>query len=192
MADLRELMLEELKKSTVIQTSSIDETEELLDTGLEKNEDNILAAALAYLDNKGYRRRVDNIEFAMNMIMESSEGYDTVIVKQKRVVETNLFEEATIEDLRDAMGVCNLETVTAIHTKLERMANRQYEYALEFLDEIKVEAERPKGKLGGDFESMEELLNRYAKNGWELDKIYGEPRGKVIRTYLIFKREKMD
>ena len=108
------------------------------------------------------------------------------------MVETNHFEEATIEDLRDAMGVCNLETVTAIHTKLERMANRQYEYALEFLDEIKVEAERPKGKLGGDFESMEELLNRYAKNGWELDKIYGEPRGKVIRTYLIFKREKMD
>ena len=71
MADLKNLMLEELRKSSLIQTSSIDETEELLDTGLEKNEDNILAAALAYLDNKGYRRRSDNIDFAKNMIMES-------------------------------------------------------------------------------------------------------------------------
>ena len=51
MADLKNLMLEELRKSTLIQTSSIDETEEFLDTGLEKNEDNILAAALAYLEN---------------------------------------------------------------------------------------------------------------------------------------------
>ena len=97
MADLKNLMLEELRKSSLIQTSSIDETEEFLDTGLEKNEDNILAAALAYLDNKGYRRRADNIDFAKNMIMESSEGYDTVIIKQKRVVETDLFEGVQAE-----------------------------------------------------------------------------------------------
>ena len=145
MADLKNLMREELRKSSLIQTSSIDETEELLDTGLEKNEDNILAAALAYLDNKGYRRRADNIDFAKNMIMESSEGYDTVIVKQKRVVETDLFEDAGREELQDAMNVCKLETLTAIHTKLERMANRQYEYAVEFVDEIQLEADRPKG-----------------------------------------------
>ena len=31
MADLKNLMLEELRKSSLIQTSSIDETEELLD-----------------------------------------------------------------------------------------------------------------------------------------------------------------
>ncbi|MBR6093943.1 MAG: hypothetical protein IKP92_02835 [Lachnospiraceae bacterium] len=192
MADLKNLMREELRKSSLIQTSSIDETEELLDTGLEKNEDNILAAALAYLDNKGYRRRADNIDFAKNMIMESSEGYDTVIVKQKRVVETDLFEDAGREELQDAMNVCKLETLTAIHTKLERMANRQYEYAVEFVDEIQLEADRPKGKLG-DYVSIENILNDYGSKGWELDRMYGEPKGKgVLRTYLIFKREKMD
>ena len=191
MADLKNLMLEELRKSTLIQTSSIDETEEFLDTGLEKNEDNILAAALAYLDNKGYRRRADNIDFAKNMILESSEGYDTVILKQKRVVETDLFENASREELQDAIDVCKLETLTASHTKLERMANRQYEYAVEFMDEILLEKDRPKGKLG-DYVSIEEKLNEYGQKGWELDRMYGEPRGKTIRTYLIFKREKMD
>ena len=192
MADLKNLMLEELRKSSLIQTSSIDETEEFLDTGLEKNEDNILAAALAYLDNKGYRRRADNIDFAKNMIMESSEGYDTVIIKQKRVVETDLFEGAGREELQDAMDVCNLETLTAIHTKLERMANRQYEYAVEFVEEIQLEKDRPKGKLG-DYVSIENILNEYGGKGWELDRMYGEPKGKgTIRTYLVFKREKMD
>ena len=192
MADLKDLMREELRKSSLIQTSSIDETEELLDTGLEKNEDNILAAALAYLDNKGYRRRADNIDFAKNMIMESSEGFDTVIVKQKRVVETDLFEDASREELQDAMNVVELETLTAIHTKLERMANRQYEYAVEFVDEIQLEKDRPKGKLG-DYVSIENILNEYGGKGWELDRMYGEPKGKgTIRTYLVFKREKMD
>ena len=191
MADLRSLMLEELRKSSVVQTTSVDETEELLDTGLEKNEDNILAAALAYLDNKGYRRRADNIDFAKNMIMESSEGYDTVIVKQKRVVETDLFEGASQEELRDAMSVCELETLTAIHTKLERMANIRYEYAIKALDEINLEENRPKGKLG-DYVSIEEILNEYGGKGWELDRMYGEPRGKGIITYLVFKREIMD
>ena len=192
MADLKDLMREELRKSSLIQTSSIDETEELLDTGLEKNEDNILAAALAYLDNKGYRRRADNIDFAKNMIMESSEGYDTVIVKQKRVVETDLFEDASREELQDAMNVVKLETLTAIHTKLERMANRQYEYAVEFVDEIQLEKDRPKGKLG-DYVPIENILNEYGGKGWELDRMYGEPKGKgTIRTYLVFKREKMD
>ncbi len=191
MADLKNLMLEELRKSTLIQTSSIDETEEFLDTGLEKNEDNILAAALAYLDNKGYRRRADNIDFAKNMIMESSEGYDTVIIKQKRVVETDLFEGAGREELQDAMDVCKLETLTAIHTKLERMANRQYEYAVEFVEEIQLEKDRPKGKLG-DYVSIENVLNEYGKKGWELDRMYADPKGKSTRTYFVFKREIMD
>ena len=191
MADLKNLMLEELRKSSLIQTSSIDETEELLDTGLEKNEDNILAAALAYLDNKGYRRRADNIDFAKNMIMESSEGYDTVIVKQKRVVETDLFEGASREELQDAMDVCKLETLTAIHTKLERMANRRYEYAVEVVEEIQLEKDRPKGKLG-DYRSIESILNDYGAKGWELDRLYSEAKAKTPKTYLVFKREKMD
>ncbi|MBO4775581.1 MAG: hypothetical protein J5515_03105, partial [Lachnospiraceae bacterium] len=68
MADLKKLMLDEIRKNTHIQSSYIDETEELIDTGLEKNEDNLAAVALAYLDEKGYRRRVDNLEIAKQKI----------------------------------------------------------------------------------------------------------------------------
>ena len=54
-----------------------------------------------------------------------------------------------------------------------------------------MEKNRPKGKLG-DYVSIENILNDYGNKGWELDRMYGEPRGKVVRTYLIFKRETMD
>ena len=71
------------------------------------------------------------------------------------------------------------------------MANIRYEYAIKALDEINLEENRPKGKLG-DYVSIEEILNEYGGKGWELDRMYGEPRGKGIRTYLVFKREIMD
>ena len=74
MADLKKLMLDEIRKNTRIQSSYIDETEELIDTGLEKNDDNLTAVALAYLDEKGYRRRVDNLEIAKQKILQTSEG----------------------------------------------------------------------------------------------------------------------
>jgi hypothetical protein len=106
-------------------------------------------------------------------------------------VETDLFEGAGREELQDAMDVCKLETLTAIHTKLERMANRQYEYAVEFVEEIQLEKDRPKGKLG-DYVSIENVLNEYGKKGWELDRMYADPKGKSTRTYFVFKREIMD
>ena len=62
MADLKKLMLDEIRKNTHIQSSYIDETEELIDTGLDKNEDNLNAVALAYLDEKGYRSIAENVD----------------------------------------------------------------------------------------------------------------------------------
>ena len=47
------------------------------------------------------------------------------------------------------------------------------------------------GHLGEEeFKSFEEGLNEYASSGWELNKIFKDP--KTPRLYLVFKREKMD
>ena len=191
MADLKKLMLDEIRKNTRIQSSYIDETEELIDTGLEKTDDNLTAVACAYLDEKGYRRRVDNLEIAKSKILETSEGYDTIIVKKNRIVETNIFEKAMVAELRDALEVCLVNIIYSIHTKIDRLTNKQYEYKVEYVDSLKSESERPKqGHLGAEeFESFEETLNKRAAEGWELDKIQNEPKGN--RVFLVFKREKI-
>lgn len=191
MADLKKLMLDEIQKNAHIQSSYIDETEELIDTGLEKNDDNVTAVALAYLDEKGYRRRVDNLEIAKQKILETSEGFDTIVVKRNRVVETNIFEKATLAELRDALDLCLVNTASSIHTKLDRLTNKQYEYKVVNIESINAEEDRPRiGHLGeGEFESFEETLNKYAAKGWELDKIHTEPKSN--RIFLIFRRENM-
>lgn len=196
MANLKQMMLEEVKKNTLVQTSFVNVTEELIDTGLEKNEENLKAAALNYLEEKGYRKRADNVEMAKQMIMESSEGYDTIIVKQKRVTETDLFENAKASELRDALDICTLETLSVIDSKLERLADKHYEYKVHALDAVRDESERPKkGGLANEFVSLEEVLNNYSKLGWELDQMYPEPKtsnNMNPRTFLVFKREKMN
>lgn len=191
MADLKKLMLDEIRKNTHIQSSYIDETEELIDTGLEKNDDNLTAVALAYLDEKGYRRRVDNLEIAKQKLLETSDGYDTIIVKKNRIVETDIFEKASVSELRDALELCLVNTASSIHTKLDRLTNKQFEYKVAFVESFNLEKDRPKiGHLGeGEFETFEETLNKYAHAGWELDKIQNEAKGNKI--YLIFRREKM-
>lgn len=193
MADLKKVMLEEIRKSSFIQTSSISETEEYIDTGLAKTDENIQMAALNYLDEKGYRRRVDNLEYAKKMILECSEGYDTVIIKRKSIVEQDLFEKAGVNELRDALNVCMLNTMSAMNAKLERMANISYEYKVETIDAFYTEAERPRGHLSGDFETFEELLNRYSQAGWQLDRVQPAPKtgNMPARNLLIFKKEKM-
>ncbi len=193
MADLKKVMLEEIRKSSFIQTSSISETEEYIDTGLAKTEENVQMAAINYLDEKGYRRRADNVEYAKKMILECSEGYDTLIIKRKSIVEQDLFEKAGVNELRDAMNVCMLNTMSAINAKLERMANISYEYRVEVVDRLYTDAERPKGHLSGDFETLEELLNRYSHAGWQLDRIQVDPKNgsNPARTLVIFKKEKM-
>ena len=193
MADLKKIILEEIRKSAFIQTSSVSETEECLHTGLKRTDENIQTAALNYLDEKGYRRRIDNLEYAKKMILECSEGYDTVIIKRKSIVEQDLFEKAGINELRDALNVCMMNTVSAINTKLDRMANISYEYKVEVLERLYTEAERPKGHLTGDFETFEEMLNRNSQAGWHLDRIQTEPKtgSTPARNLVIFKREKM-
>ncbi len=193
MADLKKVILEEIRKSAFIQTSSISETEEYIDTGLPKTEENIQMAALNYLDEKGYRRRVDNLEYAKQMILDCSQGYDTVIIKRKSVTEQDLFEKASINELRDALDVCMMKTMSDINTKLERMANISYEYTTVCVDRLYTEAERPRGHLTGDFETFEELLNRYGKAGWQLDRVQPEPRigNTPARNIVVFRREKM-
>ena len=160
MADLKKLMLDEIRKNTRIQSSYIDETEELIDTGLEKTDDNLTAVACAYLDEKGYRRRVDNLEIAKSKILETSEGYDTIIVKKNRIVETNIFEKATVAELRDALEVCMVNTIYSIHTKIDRLTNKQYEYKVEYVDSIKMEEERPKQDISEQKSSY--LLKRHS------------------------------
>ncbi|MBO4309897.1 MAG: DUF4177 domain-containing protein [Lachnospiraceae bacterium] len=191
MIDLKKLMLDEIRKNTRIQSSYIDETEELIDTGLEINDDNLTVVALAYLDEKGYRRRVDNLEIAKQKILETSAGYDTIIVKKNRIVETNIFEKASPAELKDALDLCLVNTVNSIHTKLDRITNKQYEYKIDSIDSFKTEKERPKqGHLGEEnFVTTEEILNKYAQDGWELDRIQTEPKG--TKMFLIFRREKM-
>lgn len=193
MADLKKVILEEIRKSAFIQTSSISETEEYIDTGLPKTEENIQMAALNYLDEKGYRRRVDNLEYAKQMILDCSQGYDTVIIKRKSVTEQDLFEKASINELRDALDVCMMKTMSDINTKLERMANISYEYTTVCVDRLYTEAERPRGHLTGDFETFEELLNRYGRAGWQLDRVQPEPRigNTPARNIVVFRREKM-
>ena len=116
MADLRKLMLDEIRKNPHIQSTYIDETEELIDTGLEKTEDNLNAVALAYLDEKGYRRISENVDITKKKILELSEEYDTLIVKKNKVVEMEIFEKASIEELKDALEVCLVNTASEIHS----------------------------------------------------------------------------
>ena len=189
MADLKKLMLDEIRKITHIQSSYIDETEELIDTGLDKNEDNLNAVALAYLDEKGYRRIAENVDITKKKILELSEGYDTLIVKKNKVVEMDIFEKASVAELRDALEVCLVNTASEIHSNLKRIADNLYDYKVECVDSIKLEKDRPKKtRLGEeDFESLEETLNRYARKGYEIHKIFPEPKGSKI--ILVFRKD---
>ena len=193
MADLRNIMLEEIRKSAMLQTSLVDVTEELIDTGLEKNEVNIRAVAMSYLDERGYRRIAENIELAKQIIIDESKNYDTIIVKKNRVEETDLFEDASNEELRDALNVCMYETLSSIHTKLDRLVNKQYEYKIEVVDALHVDSDRPKGRLMDDFETFEEIMTRMSSKGWELDQVIKEDKMGTIpaRRFIVFKREKM-
>ncbi|MBR4965699.1 MAG: hypothetical protein IKY53_04315, partial [Lachnospiraceae bacterium] len=163
MADLKKMILEELRKSPNLQTETINEMEEYIDTGLEKTEENIIEVALNYLDEKGYRRRADNLEYAKQMILSCSEDYDTIIVKRKQVVEEDLFENASMNELRDALNLCILNNLNSIQDMVEYLIDVKYEYKVETLLRLYTEDDRPRGHLASDdFETFEELLNRYA------------------------------
>lgn len=195
MANLKQMMLDIIKRNKTIQTSSFDETEELIDTGLPKTEENLQAAAIAYLDERGYRRRFDNVEYAKQMILECSEGYETIIVKQKKVVETNIFDKSGVAELRDAIEVCNADAIMSINEKLDRLINRKYEYKVIMVTKIFMKEEVARKALGTNTEAFEDILNAVAEDGWELDRIYTDDNTNTledVRTYVIFRREKFE
>ena len=102
-------------------------------------------------------------------------------------------KEKIINELRDALNVCMLNTMSAMNAKLERMANMSYEYKVVAVDALYTDAERPRGHLSGDFLTLEELLNKYSQSGWQLDRIQSAPKTGNIpaRNLVIFRKEKM-
>lgn len=167
MANLNGIMYDMIKKSGCITTSNVNEIEEIVDTGLEKTEENIQKVALEYLDEKGYGHGVENLKFAKQHVIESSLFSDTVRVRKKREMVEDLFQESDDEDLEKLMEICNLDSLLKLNDKLDRIINKQYEYAVEVVNDILTEAERPAGSLI-EFESFQMLLNKYAAAGWRV------------------------
>ncbi|MBR3735330.1 MAG: hypothetical protein IKN07_05585, partial [Lachnospiraceae bacterium] len=62
MIDVNQIMFDMIRKSNTVETSNVMEIEEVVDTGLEKNEDNIQKIAIEYLEEKGYSRSVQNMD----------------------------------------------------------------------------------------------------------------------------------
>lgn len=170
MVDVNQIMYDMIKKCNCIETSSVNEIEEVIDTGLEKNEENIQKVALEYLDEKGYARRVDNLDRAKQHIIESSLFSDTVKVRKKREMVEDLLSESDEADLQKLTNICMLDNLLKMNEKLDKIANPRYEYAVEVVDSIMLDSEKPTGTLQ-EFESFSMLLNRYANAGWQVKSI---------------------
>ena len=97
-----------------------------------------------------------------------------------------------MNELRDALNLCILNNLNSIQDMVEYLVDVKYEYKVETLLRLYTEDDRPRGHLASDdFETFEELLNRYADMGYQLDRVI-EPRAGVspARYQIIFKREK--
>lgn len=165
--DVNQLLLDTIKKCGSIKTNSINEIEELVDTGLEKNEDNIYKAAMEYLEEKGYPARGENLIRAKQYIIDCSEGSDTVRVRKKHSFEEDLLADIEDEEIDKLNDVCVLDKLISINEKLDRLTKPRYQYAVEVVDDILTEKDRPKASLQ-QFESFQGLLNRYAEAGWRV------------------------
>ena len=143
MVDINQVMFEMIRRSNSVTTSSVNEIEEIVDTGLEKTEDNIQKIAMEYLDEKGYARSVQNMDMAKKHITESSAYYDTVRVRKTRRMVEDLLQEAQPEELEKLMDVCLLDNLMKVGEKLDMIANRRVDYAVEVVDEIQLDSEKP-------------------------------------------------
>ena len=170
MVDTRRILYDLINRSNSFDTTSINEIEEVVDYGLEKTEENIQKVALEYLDEKGFARRIDNLDRAKQHVMESSEYSDTVCVRKKREIAEDLLLEAEEDDLHKLADACILDKVQHIDEKLTRLAYPRYEYTVEVLDAFLFESDRGQGSLK-EFESFEMLLNRYASSGWRVHNV---------------------
>lgn len=167
MVDINQIMYDMIKKCNCIETSSVNEIEEVIDTGLEKTEENIQKVALEYLDEKGYARRIDNLDRAKQHIIESSLFSDTVKVRKKREMVEDLLSEADEIELQKLTNICMLDNLLKMNEKLDKLANPKFEYAVEVVNDVLTDADKPSGSLQ-EFESFGMLLNRYSQAGWRV------------------------
>lgn len=161
------MLLETIKKCGSIETNSVNEIEELIDTGLEKTEENVQKAAMEYLEEKGYAFREDNLVRAKQYILDSSNGSDTVRIRKKHSIEEDLLADVEENELDKLNSICVLDKLVSINEKLDRLTNPRYQYAVEVVDDILTEKDRPQASLQ-QFESFQSLLNRYAEAGWRV------------------------
>lgn len=165
--DVNQMLLETIKKCGSIETNSVNEIEELIDTGLEKTEENVQKAAMEYLEEKGYAFREDNLVRAKQYILDSSNGSDTVRIRKKHSIEEDLLADIEENELDKLNSICVLDKLVSINEKLDRLTNPRYQYAVEVVDDILTEKDRPQASLQ-QFESFQSLLNRYAEAGWRV------------------------
>ena len=170
MISASQVMYDLIKKSNSFSTVTVNEVEEVVDTGLPKTEDNIQKVALEYLDEKGFARRVDNLDRAKQHVIDSSQFSDTVCVRMKREMNEDLLSDCEDEDLLKLVEASLLDKLTRVDEKLIKLSCPRYEYAVEIVSDILTDADKSQGSLS-EFESFEMLLNRYASAGWKVKSI---------------------
>ncbi len=170
MIDTRRVLYDMISKSHSFETTAVNEIEELVDYGIEKTEENIQKVALEYLDEKGFARRVDNLDRAKQHVMESSEYSDTVCVRRKREMKEDLLLDSDEEDLNKLALACILDKLEKLEEKVSKFAVPKYEYAVEILSDILSDGDRAPASLT-EFESFQMMLNRYASSGWKVHSI---------------------
>ena len=200
MVDVNQIMYNMIKKSNSIETSSVNESEEIVDTGLDKTDENVQKMAAEYLDEKGYARSPQNLDQAKQHILESSAGSETVRVRKRRTMVEDLLEDVEEEDMNKIMQSCLLDNMIRINSKLDFLSGKRYEYAVEIVDEIALDSEKPSGSLI-EFVSFQGLLNKYAAAGYHVigftDREVGNHNklmmsgftGTQKQTVIIFERE---
>ena len=119
MVDVNQIMYNMIKKSNSIETSSVNEIEEIVDTGLDKTDENVQKMAAEYLDEKGYSRSPQNLDQAKQHILESSAGSETVRVRKRRTMVEDLLEDMEEEDMSKIMQSCLLDNMIRINSKLD-------------------------------------------------------------------------
>ncbi|MCR5118405.1 MAG: DUF4177 domain-containing protein [Lachnospiraceae bacterium] len=167
MIDVNQIMYDLIKRSGTVETTSVEEIEEIVDTGLEINDDNVQKAATDYLTEKGYARTPQNMDMAKRTVMESSEGSDTVRVRRVRTIVENLLSDMDEKDAANMMNICLLDQLMKVSEKMDTLTNQRYEYAVEIVDEVLLDSEKPQGSLV-EFISFQTLLNRYASQGFRV------------------------
>ena len=167
MVDVDQIMYDMIRKSGSVETESVNEIEEIVDTGLDKTDDNVQKMAMDYLTEKGYAKSPQNLDQAKQHIMESSEGSETVRVRVRRRMVEDLLSDMEEADLSKLMNACLLDNLIKTNQKLDSFSTKRYEYAVEVVDEIQLDSEKPAGSLI-EFISFQTLLNRYAAAGWKV------------------------